>query len=247
MIKAMIFDLDGTLVQTEKLKALSYAKAAVEICPQDIREQQVLEAFKQVVGLPRSQVATALVKQFNLEERAAQRMQEFGVSAPWQAFVQVRLQYYEGMLADPEVLRDNQWPYNLSVLEEAQKAGCKTALATMSHCEQATRVLDVLELKDAFDFVATRDDVEMGKPDPEIYNLVAREIDVPPQESLVLEDSPSGIRAALDANMHCIAVTTPFTAKSVHALNLLPPEWVVDEPARVMQVVRDRLAELNSE
>jgi beta-phosphoglucomutase-like phosphatase (HAD superfamily) len=35
MIKAMIFDLDGTLVQTEKLKALSYAKAAVALCPYD--------------------------------------------------------------------------------------------------------------------------------------------------------------------------------------------------------------------
>ena len=37
MIRAMIFDLDGTLVQTERLKALSYARAAVELCPDDIR------------------------------------------------------------------------------------------------------------------------------------------------------------------------------------------------------------------
>jgi len=49
----MIFDLDGTLVQTERLKALSYARAAVELCPHAISEAEVVEAFKDVVGLPR--------------------------------------------------------------------------------------------------------------------------------------------------------------------------------------------------
>lgn len=43
MIRAMIFDLDGTLVQTEKLKALSYARAAVQLCPRDITEAEVIE------------------------------------------------------------------------------------------------------------------------------------------------------------------------------------------------------------
>jgi hypothetical protein len=46
--------LDGTLVQTERLKALSYARAAVELCPHDTTtEEEVLEAFKEVVGLSR--------------------------------------------------------------------------------------------------------------------------------------------------------------------------------------------------
>ena len=43
MIRAMIFDLDGTLVQTEQLKALSHAHAAVELCPHQIRENEVIE------------------------------------------------------------------------------------------------------------------------------------------------------------------------------------------------------------
>lgn len=49
MIRAMIFDLDATLVQTEKFKALSYAKAAIELYPRAIREEQVLEVYKEVV------------------------------------------------------------------------------------------------------------------------------------------------------------------------------------------------------
>lgn len=59
MIRAMIFDLDGTLVQTERLKAISYAQAAVEHCPYALSEGEVEEAFKDVVGLSRRQGAMA--------------------------------------------------------------------------------------------------------------------------------------------------------------------------------------------
>jgi len=91
MIRAMIFDLDGTLVQTEQLKALSYARAAVELCPDEIRENDVIEAFKDVVGLSRREVASTLVERFHLTGKAQKRMTEFGVDTPWQANVQVLL------------------------------------------------------------------------------------------------------------------------------------------------------------
>ena len=55
----MIFDLDGTLVQTERLKAISYARAAADLSASAITEEEVVEAFKEVVGLPRRQVAQA--------------------------------------------------------------------------------------------------------------------------------------------------------------------------------------------
>ena len=79
MIRAMIFDLDGTLVQTEKLKALSYARAAVELCPYTLSEAKAVEAFKDLVGLSRREVAQALVERFDLEEKARSRMAEFGL------------------------------------------------------------------------------------------------------------------------------------------------------------------------
>lgn len=236
MIRAMIFDLDGTLVQTERLKALSYAQAVMELCPREVSEDAVLEAFKAVVGLPRQEVATKLVEQFQLEEASRARMAEFGVGRPWQAFVQVRLEYYEKLIADPDTLRQNQWPHNMELLRAARAADCEVGLATMSHCERVQHVLSVLGLEAAFDFVATRDDVEHGKPDPEIYELIARELGVGPGECLVIEDSPAGVQAALAAGMEVIAVSTPFTADRLRESGLLPEHLIVHDPNQLPQV-----------
>src|SRR5438876_1926611 len=190
VILAVIFDLDGTLVETEELKALSYARAAIELNPQ-LNEAEIVEYFKEVVGLSRREVALALIQRFVLEQAATARIPEFGVDAPWQAYVQIRLRIYEAMLADPELLRSQCYPHNIDYLQQVRQQGLHTALATMSYCNQVQRVLAILGLTDAFDFVASRDDVEHGKPDPEIYLLVARELGVPPTDCLVLEDSPA--------------------------------------------------------
>jgi beta-phosphoglucomutase len=232
----MIFDLDGTLVQTERLKALSYARAAVTLRPRDLDEAAVMAAFKDVVGLSRREVAQALLTRFDLTEPAEAQMAALGVSTPWQAYVQLRLRIYEEMLADPGVIRRNQWPHNVTLLQAARRTCRFVGLATMSYCTQVQRVLDILALSEAFDFVASRDDVEHGKPDPEIYLLVAHELGVTPAECLVVEDSPAGVKAALAAGMAVIAVSTPFTRERLHASGLLPEERIVDEPEQVAAV-----------
>lgn len=244
MINAMIFDLDGTLVQTEKLKALSYARAAVDLCTHTLNEDTVVEAFKDVVGLSRREVALALVERFDLQEKAAGRMAEFGVTTPWQAYVQVRLQIYNEMLSDPQVLLNNQWPHNIGLLHEARRQCQFVGLATMSYCPQVQRVLQILDLADAFDFVASRDDVARGKPDPEIYLMVAHELGVAPTECLVIEDSPTGVEAALAAGMQVVAVSTPFTRQQLHESGILDARWIVDNPATLIDVVQQNLTTL---
>lgn len=150
MIQTMIFDLDGTLVQTEKLKALSYAKAAVRFCPYSLQESDVVEAFKDVVGLSRREVAMALVDRFGLEEKARSEMVRYGVDTPWQAYVQLRLRLYDEILADTDVIRQNQWTHNVALLQAARNSCRHVGLATMSYCSQVRRVLQILELTDAF-------------------------------------------------------------------------------------------------
>ena len=246
MIKAIIFDLDGTLVQTEKLKALSYARAAVELCPRDLNEEAVIEAFKEVVGLSRREVATFLVERFELTRKSRERMAEFGVNRPWQAYVQVRLVYYREMISDPETLRQNQWPHSIKLLRQAEQSQCKVALATMSRCDQAQRVLDALKLRTAFDFIATRDDVSKGKPDPEIYQLAALELGISPENCLVIEDSPSGVRAALAADMQVVALATPFTKEKLQVLDRPPEVTLVDDPADLAVIVTEIIGAGNS-
>jgi beta-phosphoglucomutase len=231
--RAGVFDLDGTLVQTEKLKAASYAEAAHQLRP-DVDPESVKEAFVDVVGHSRRDVAITLLDRFGLEDAASQRMDEFGVSTPWQAYVQVRLAIYDQLISDPETLRRHQWPYNVELVRMAHRAGCPIALATMSHCRQTQGILAALDMRADFDFVATRDDVEKPKPDPEIYELAVRHLGVPASETVALEDSEAGVQSALAAGLTVVAVTTPFTRHAIHNSGILPPERIVDDHAAVI-------------
>ena len=159
VIKALIFDLDGTLVQTEVLKAKSYARAAVEL-DKSLTENEVIDAFKDFVGLTRKEVALGLIKRFNLESAARTKMKEYHVHTPWQAYVDMRLDTYFKMISDPNILKEHLCPYNLGLLKWARGEGYPTGLGTMSHREEADRVLDVLGIRSEFDFIATIQDVE---------------------------------------------------------------------------------------
>lgn len=245
MIKALIFDLDGTLVQTEVLKAESYARAAVEL-DKSLTEDEVIDAFKDYVGLTRKEVAVGLIKRFNLESAAGTKMKVYHVHTPWQAYVDMRLDTYFKMISDPNILKEHLCPYNLGLLKWARGEGYPTGLGTMSHREEADRVLDVLGIRSEFDFIATIQDVEHGKPNPEIYNLLADELKVPHADCLVVEDSASGVEAALAAHMNCIAVTTDFTREGVHKIPPVDTLRVVDKPPVLLDTARSFISELDS-
>ena len=244
MIKAFIFDMDGTLVHTEILKAMSYAKAAHELRP-SLKEQEIIDAFKDVVGLSRKEVAQKLMERFSLENEASARMNELNVHQPWQAFVQLRMGIYDSMISDPEILNKHLCPYNLGLLKWVRQNGYPTGLGTQSQRPETMRIVEILDIKKDFDFIATREDVENPKPDPEIYNLLASELNVPPYECLVIEDSASGVKAALAAGMGCIAVTTNLTRDGVHKMDLLEKRWIVDSPPELLGVVKRYISEIN--
>ncbi len=242
----MIFDLDGTLVQTEKLKARSYAQAAMELCSTCTTYDAVIEGYKDVVGRSRREVASTLMRRFGLEQASRARMKELGVSNPWQAYVLVRLAIFEHLIDDPDVLRENRWPRTIELLETARTRCSKVALATTSSRRRTRTILDALGLAGDFDLIATRDDVEHTKPDPEVYHLVADELAVAPGECLVIEDSPAGVRAALAAGMHVVAVATPFTLEHLKALDELDPGSLVEDHGALLTLVNRRIAELGS-
>lgn len=87
----------------------------------------------------------------------------------------------------------------------------RLALATSGHDRYINAALPVTGLEEAFEVIVTGDDVERGKPDPEIYLAAARKLDVSPGQCLALEDAPHGVRSAKAAGMTCIAVPNEMT------------------------------------
>jgi len=235
-VRAVLFDLDGTLVETEVLKARSYARAAEELRP-DVREADVIAAYDDLVGRPREQVVAALMERFALEAPARAREAQLGAHSPADAFAGLRLRYYESMLADRSLVRGQAYPEAIALLQNVKRDGYLTGLATMSHAAQALVVLDILGLRPELDAIVTREDVEHPKPDPEIYLVLAQRVGVQPAECVVIEDSLPGVRSALAAGMRCVAASTALTRDALHASGVLPSDRIVDDPRRLAAVV----------
>ena len=241
MISAVIFDLDGTLVETEELKALAHGRSVAALRP-DVPETEAAAVYaSEFVGHSRQNVADGMMRRFGLEDAARKRLDEFGEREPWRVLVRIRVDIYEEILEDTDLLLQKRYPHNIELLREMRSAGYPTACATMSHRVQVDRVLSVLELEDAFDVVCTMDDVTRGKPDPEIDLLVARKMDTPPEEFLVIEDSPAGVGAAVAAGMNVVAVPTEITRAAFERTGVLDPRWVVGGPEDLREVVEKRI------
>lgn len=129
------------------------------------------------------------MQRFKLDEAVRKRISKHDANAVWEAFVDMRMQIYNRMLADLRMLDSYKCPYNVELLHRAREERLCTGLATMSHRAEANRVLEILKITDKFDFKATRDSVAKPKPDPEIYLLVGEKFGVQPYECLVIEDS----------------------------------------------------------
>ena len=229
MIKAFVFDLDGTLAQTEILKAHSYAKAVEKLKPGKFKAHTAINFYKKLTGHSREEVASFFLQKFHLEKESGNLAKELKLKEPWEAFVKIRLGYYFEFLDNPRTLKTVRCQYSTNLLKKVKQQNYKTALATTSHLDEATKVLETLDLKDQFNFIATRDMIENTKPDPEIYKLVLSKLKVKPAECVAIEDSMTGIKAALAAKINCIAVTNDYTKESVNKSKLLDHKWIVND------------------
>jgi beta-phosphoglucomutase family hydrolase len=103
-------------------------------------------------------------------------------------------------------------------LRAARKNGVRLAMATGAGPANIRFNLTALEMEAAFETIVGADDVEHGKPDPEVFLKAAKKLGVPPSNCVVFEDAPLGIEAARRAGMRVVAFTTMLKSAELMAL-----------------------------
>lgn len=190
MIKAIIFDFDGTILDTETAWYNAFRDAYKEH-----GVDLTLDLYSQCIG-------TSL-HQFNPYEYL---MTELKLPIDKQLFKQsVHAQH--SALMDQEQIR----PGILDYLKLAKQSGLKIGLASSSSLTWVEKYLDQLGIRDYFEYIRTSENVVHVKPDPELYIQALQGLDVDASEAIAIEDSPNGARAAAAAGMHCIVVPNAIT------------------------------------
>ncbi|MDO4962429.1 MAG: HAD family phosphatase [Eubacteriales bacterium] len=203
---AVIFDLDGTLVDSmwmwtdidiEYLSRFGLKfekKIQLDIAGMSIKETAAY--FRDVLGVPQTD----------------EQMVE--------AWISMSIEKYKHEVA----LK----PHAAEFLEILKKNGVRTAIASSNAIEMIEACLEANSIKDKFDSVVTSNEVKRGKPYPDVYLYAAEKIGVPPERCLVFEDIPAGIMAAKEAGMKAVAVYDKYSEGSDREKHELADYYISD-------------------
>jgi HAD superfamily hydrolase (TIGR01509 family) len=183
--RAVIFDMDGLLVDTERLamRALAETARAFGIDAPD-------EFCKRMIGVPVDGCLAIVTDHFGPRFEADQFLK--------QSRECMETYIREGQLKSK--------PGVVELLDFLDAQGIPRAIATSSSRSKAESHLAAADLRDRFELVVTRDDVERGKPHPDLFLRAASRLGVPARRCLVLEDSYNGVRAAHAAGAMVVMV-----------------------------------------
>ncbi len=182
---AVLWDLDGTLIDSEHYWAISQSKLA-----QHYGATWTEEDEKGVIGSSLYDSSALIKNKFGIEDRSVQEIidhltdeviEQMRASLPWR-------------------------PGALDLLMELKQAGIKTAMVTMSMRRMAMAVVDAIPFP-AFDAVIAGDDVRYGKPHPEPYLTAAKTLGFHPRQCIAFEDSITGLTSAVAAGTNAVGVT----------------------------------------
>jgi mannitol-1-/sugar-/sorbitol-6-/2-deoxyglucose-6-phosphatase len=189
MLRAMLFDMDGLLIDSEPLwhDAEIYAFGLAGL---RLTKEQCLET----TGLRVDEVV-----EFRYAESPWTAPSQEAVAEAIVARV-VELVHTRGVLK----------PGVDEALGVARAAGLRVALASSSPYVIIDAVLDTFGLRSAFELIHSAQDEARGKPEPDVYLTAARKLGVEPAACVALEDSPNGVVAAKAAGMKCIAIPEPI-------------------------------------
>jgi HAD superfamily hydrolase (TIGR01509 family) len=212
VLKALLWDNDGVLVDTEPL----YLRATREILATvgvHLETEQFLD-----YSLRQGRSLFDLVRERGSSEDEVARLQR------------LRNDRYSGLLRAPVPLLPG-----VRDCIESVRGRFRMAIVTSSRWEHFELIHEDTQVIDAFEFVLASGDYPRHKPQPDPYLLAAERLRVSPSECLVVEDSERGLRAAVAAGMRCVVVPHELTAgadldaawRVLSSIEELPP--IVDE------------------
>jgi putative hydrolase of the HAD superfamily len=187
MIKAVVFDFDGLIIDTETV----WYEAFKEVL-QAYNVEYPLEEFVKVIGTHDALLNQFLEAKVGLAETAVVR------KLAKESYL-VKIQTSE--------IRDGVKDY----LAAAQELGLKIGLASSSNRAWVEGYLKQLGIFDYFEVIKTGDQVEKVKPDPALYIKAIEELGVAADEAIAFEDSSNGAKAAKAAGLHCVIVPNEVT------------------------------------
>jgi beta-phosphoglucomutase len=209
--EALIFDWDGVLVDSAKNYYAAYHKVlhdvGIETTPREIYLRE---------GQPTPQLMATLMAERGIPSSESQI----------QEMVDRRRSY--DIASGPRVFFPGVW----DLLLELRKAGYKLAMVTGSSRKSVELLLDQ-ERERCFDSVITADDITRPKPDPQSFALAVRELGLRPQQCLVVENAPFGIRSAKAAGCRTIGLCSTLAAE-----DLVGADWVVENHQELFALLR---------
>lgn len=186
MVKAVIFDMDGVLIDTEKHYNVAWCEAAQRAGFDFTREHALmLRSLDQ-------KLADKLMK-----EIFGEHFDYYAIREVRRALVAERLETY-GLEKKPGIDE---------ILDFLHENGIKSAVATATSIELTYRHLEKIGVKDRFDKIVSAKQVPNGKPAPDVYLYACEQIGEQPQDCIAVEDSPNGIKSAFAAG--CKPVMVP--------------------------------------
>ncbi|MBQ6843811.1 MAG: HAD family phosphatase [Agathobacter sp.] len=185
-IKGILFDMDGVILDTEKLYTRFWVEAA------------------QSLGYPMTYEMALGMRSLSRQAGERQLKAYLGEEADYFAVRETRIRIMEAFIEENGV---ELKPGIHELLAFLKEHGIKTSIATSSPLDRTKKYLAQVGLVDAFDALVSGHMVEHGKPEPDIYLYAASNLGLKPEECLVLEDSPTGILAAYRAG--CVPVIVP--------------------------------------
>ena len=205
MIKALIFDCDGVLVDTERdAHRVGFNRAFAEF---GIDAEWSVELYARLLLVAGGKERmTAYFNEFGWPEDQVAKFggQQELIAALHKEKTRITSEIVTELPVRPGVLR---------IIDEARAAGVRLGVCTTSNAKFIDAVLDLFgaERKAAFEFVHAGDVVSKKKPDPEIYNLALETLGLPASDCVVVEDSRNGLLASTGAGIPTLITTSTYT------------------------------------